>query len=237
METAGDHYTWNDEKLNDRLAVLSENRIRVEYTGPRLAQVSREIAMVAFELSERERERRGLTIEEAWSPDGKNGGIRQMKLFKKLDDGSFEEVTVAKVFETQDEMDTFIADKTSQIKRSQFGDYDDLKTKVSDLNKTVETLNSEKKTVEEQLQAKADEIAAEKLNTVRVKIKHENGLPDELDKFLIGDTEDDIRANAELLKKGGAAAGVTITKNNDDDGPKESASKKLAGNLFRPAGE
>jgi len=70
METAGDHYMWNDEKLNDRLAVLSENRTLIEYTGPRLAQVSREIAMVAFELSERERERRGLTIEEAWSLDG-----------------------------------------------------------------------------------------------------------------------------------------------------------------------
>jgi len=160
-----------------------------------------------------------------------------MKLFKKLDDGTFEEATVAKVFETQDEMDAFIADKASQIKRSQFGDYDDLKSKVEDLNKTVTTLTTEKQTVEEQLQAKAKEIEAEKLNTVRVKIKHENGLPDELDKFLIGDTEDDIRANAELLKKGGAAAGVTITKNNDDDGPKESPSKKLAGNLFNSAGE
>lgn len=161
-----------------------------------------------------------------------------MKLFKKLDDGSYEEVNVAKVFETQDEMDQFVADKTTQIKRAQFGDYDDLKSKVEDLNKTVTTLTTEKKTVEEQLQEKSKEVESSKLDAVRVKIKFENGLPDELDKFLIGDDEATIRENAELLKKGGAAAGVTITKNTDDkNGPAESASKKLAGNLFGPSGE
>jgi hypothetical protein len=160
-----------------------------------------------------------------------------MKLFKKLDDGSYEEVNVAKVFETQDEMDQFVADKTTQIKRAQFGDYDDLKSKVSTLNETVTTLANEKKTVEEQLQSKDEEIKKKELDVARVTIKFKNGLPDELDKFLIGDTEDEIRANAELLKKGGAAAGVTITKNNDENGPKESPSKKLAGNLFNQSGE
>jgi hypothetical protein len=160
-----------------------------------------------------------------------------MKLFKKLEDGSFEEVTVAKVFETQDEMDQFVTSTKDQIKRSQFGDYDELKSKVSTLNETVTTLTSEKQTVEEQLQAKAEEFKKKDLEVARVKIKFENGLPDELDKFLIGDTEDEIRSNAELLKKGGAAAGVTITKNNDENGPKESPSKKLANNLFNPSGE
>lgn len=160
-----------------------------------------------------------------------------MKLFKKLEDGTFEEVTVAKVFETQDEMDSFITDKTAQIKRSQFGDYDELKSTVSTLNETVANLTNEKKTVEEQLQSKDEEIKKSVLDVARVKIKFENGLPDELDKFLIGDTEEDIRTNAELLKKGGAAAGVTITKNNDENGPKESPSKKLANNLFNQSGE
>lgn len=66
METAGDHYMWTDEKLHDRLAELAENRSTIEYTETRLQQVSREMARIAFELSDRERERRGLTIAEAW---------------------------------------------------------------------------------------------------------------------------------------------------------------------------
>lgn len=160
-----------------------------------------------------------------------------MEYFKKLEDGKFEPVSVVRVFETQKDMDDFIGDKVSQIKRSQFGDYDELKTKLADVNKTVETLTSEKKTVEEQLAEQAKAVEAEKLNTARVKVKHEFGLPDDLDKFLIGESEDDIRSNAELLKKGGAAAGVIIKKDDGGDGPKESPSKKLAGSLFSPKGE
>lgn len=70
MEKAGDHYNWSDEKLHDRLAELAENRSTIDYTPERLQQVSREMALVAFELSDRERERRGLTIAEAWGGTG-----------------------------------------------------------------------------------------------------------------------------------------------------------------------
>lgn len=66
MTEAFNHYEWNDEKLHDRLALLGENKSTIEYTPERRAAVSREIACIAFELSDRERERRGLTIAEAW---------------------------------------------------------------------------------------------------------------------------------------------------------------------------
>lgn len=154
------------------------------------------------------------------------------KFFKKNEDGTYTEVTAYE----QPEVDSIFKDRLAR-ETAKFSNYDELQTKLTDLNKTVETLQGEKKTVEEQLQEKSKEIETSKLDVVRVKIKHENGIPDDLDKFLIGDTEEDIRANAELLKKGGASAGVTITKNNNEDGPKESASKSLAGSLFGPTGE
>ena len=154
------------------------------------------------------------------------------KFFKKNEDGTYTEVVAYE----QPEVDSIFKDRLAR-ETAKYSNYDDLQTKLTDLNKTVETLQGEKKTVEEQLQSKDEEIKKKDLDVVRVKIKHENGIPDDLDKFLIGDTEEDIRTNAELLKKGGASAGVIIKKNDDGDGPKESASKKLAGNLFGPQGE
>ncbi len=118
------------------------------------------------------------------------------KFFKKNDDGTYVEVTAYE----QPEVDSIFKERLER-ETKKFADYDDLKSKVTEANKKVEEEQSAKKTLEEQLQAKAKEVDAEKLNTARVGIKHEFGLSDELEKFLIGDTAEDIRSNAELLKK------------------------------------
>lgn len=155
------------------------------------------------------------------------------KFFKKLEDGTLEEVEAF----TQVEVDGIFKGRLERESKKFADENADLKQKLADVNKSVETITGEKKTLEEQLQSKDKEIEKSKLDVARVGIKHEFGLSDDLEKFLIGDNEEEIRSNAELLKKGGVNAGVTITKKNNDDGPKESPSKKLAGSLFRSGDE
>lgn len=68
-----DHLNWPDEKLHDRMGEIAANKAEIKYSPDRSAQLSTELALLAFELSERERERRGFTIEEAWGiHDGAN---------------------------------------------------------------------------------------------------------------------------------------------------------------------
>lgn len=158
-----------------------------------------------------------------------------MKLYKQNDDGSFVEATVVRAFETQEELDGFMKDRVERERKKvseQFADYDTLKSTVEDVNKKLTGFESEKKSLEEQLQEKSKAVEAEKLNTVRVEVRNEFGLTKDHDRFLLGETEDEIKANAEILKKTGGA-GVTITKDeNNGEGAKESESRKLANGLF-----
>lgn len=158
-----------------------------------------------------------------------------MSYYKKNESGEYEEVKPARVFETQVELDDFMKERVHQVEKK-FADYDGVKQQLADANKRASDLETGKKTLEEQLQEKSKEVEKEKLNTARVGIRHSFGLSEDMDKFLIGDTEDEIRANAELLKKGGSGAGVKIDKKTETP-PAESPSKKLAGSLFGPKGE
>lgn len=67
-----DHITWTDEQLQNRLNELHENTRIIRYSGERLAQVNREIGLIAMEMSERFRERKNQDIEEAWR---RHGGV------------------------------------------------------------------------------------------------------------------------------------------------------------------
>lgn len=164
-----------------------------------------------------------------------------MKLYKQNDDGSYEEVEPHRVYMTQEnfqkDLDNHVKDRISKVE-SKYADYDSIKTSLDDANKKLGDFDSTKKSLEEQLAEKAKEVDAEKLNTVRVEVRNEFGLKKDLDKFLVGDTEDDIRSNAEILKKNGGAGGVTFNKDDKNpEGAKESASKTLANGLFGNAKE
>lgn len=154
-----------------------------------------------------------------------------MKLYKKLDDGSFEEATLVKAFETQKDLDDFMKTRVDQ-EHKKFADYDEIKTSLEDANKKLTDFESEKTSLEEQLQAKAKEVETATLNATRVEVRSEFGLSKDLDKLLTGDTEEEIREKAELLKKSGSG-GVVVTKDeNGGGGAAESASKELANGLF-----
>lgn len=159
-----------------------------------------------------------------------------MKLYKQLEDGSYEEVNVVKSFETQEDLDKFMKERVERAEtkvKEQFSDYDTIKTSLDDANKKLGDFETTKKSLEEQIAEKSKAVEAEKLNTVRVEVRNEFGLKKDLDKFLVGDTEEDIRSNAEILKKNGGAGGVTFNKDDKNpEGAKESASKELANGLF-----
>lgn len=155
------------------------------------------------------------------------------KFYKKLDDGNFEEVELLRAFETQEQFDGAVKERLDR-EREKFADYDEVKTQLSGVNEKVKELETAKTTLEEKLQSKDKEVATAKLDVSRIKIRTEFGLSEDLDEFLSGDTEDDIRAKAEKLKeKAGAGGGVNIQKKNNQP-PKESPSKKVATELFGP---
>jgi hypothetical protein len=159
-----------------------------------------------------------------------------MKLYKQNEDGSYEEAKVIRAFQTQEDLDTFMKDRVSRAEEKaveKYADYDTVKSSLEDANKKLGEFETTKKSLEEQLQEKSKEVEKATLNTTRVEVRNEFGLSKDLDKFLVGDTEEDIRSNAEILKKNGGAAGVTFNKDDPSGGgAKESASKTLANGLF-----
>lgn len=62
-----DHVERTDEQLQSRLSELHINNKNIGYTGERLIQVQREMGLIAFELSERQREKKMQEIAEAWA--------------------------------------------------------------------------------------------------------------------------------------------------------------------------
>lgn len=61
-----DHITWTDERLSERLSQLAEINKPWQGSDERRAQIGREMGILAFECSERHRERLNQEIEEAW---------------------------------------------------------------------------------------------------------------------------------------------------------------------------
>ena len=47
------HIEWTNDALNERLKLLTDNMNTINYSGERLEQVSREIGLIAFELTAR----------------------------------------------------------------------------------------------------------------------------------------------------------------------------------------
>ena len=112
---------------------------------------------------------------------------------------------------TQEELDAIIGDRLKRERESvskRYGDYDELKTKASDLEKQVGDLTKERdenakssegydKSLSE-LQAK---VKAHETTSVKMRIANETGIPFELAEKLSGETEEDIRKDAEKMAR------------------------------------
>lgn len=101
---------------------------------------------------------------------------------------------------TQDAFDAAISERIKRERESlnkKYSDYNDLKAKATDYDALQNKVSAYDKTVAE-LQAK---IKGYETNSVKMRIAQEKGIPLELATRLAGESEDDIRQDAETLAK------------------------------------
>ena len=110
-----------------------------------------------------------------------------------------------KTIETQEELDNIVKERLRR-EREKFGDYDDLKKRVSELkteNGTLKTsIEETKKTITES-EAQITDLQGKVTNyetaSLRTRIALQNGLPYELADRLQGADEEELKADAERL--------------------------------------
>lgn len=110
-----------------------------------------------------------------------------------------------KTIETQEELDRIIQDRLTR-EREKYADYDAIKTKNTDLEKQISTLqssieesNTAVKTHEQTVADLNKKIAGYETANLRTKIALQYGLPIDLADRLVGDDEASIKADAERL--------------------------------------
>lgn len=131
----------------------------------------------------------------------------------------------------QSEVDEIVKPRAERIARQQYGDYDELKEKASQVD-TIKSEYEEKLTnataQQSELQKKLEAAA---LETEKVKIVTKYKLPEHLHEFVTGKDADEMNQRAEKLSKGIKPGKVDLDKKEKPEG-KESNSKVLAGKLF-----
>lgn len=110
-----------------------------------------------------------------------------------------------KTIETQEELDRIIQDRIAR-ERDKFADYDELKTKVTDyetqvatLQKAIDESNATIKSHDDTVAELNSKIASYETSSLRTRIAIQNGLPLDLAERLVGDDEESIKADAERL--------------------------------------
>jgi hypothetical protein len=118
-----------------------------------------------------------------------------------------------KVIETQEQLDAIIKDRLERAEKKQAEKYagylspEEVDAKMAELNKQVEDLgnsltgaNDKAKTDAEAIAGLEAKVKNYETASVKSRIAHEVGIPYELANKLSGDTEEDIRKDAEALK-------------------------------------
>ena len=148
------------------------------------------------------------------------------------------------IIDTQEKFDAAIAERLRRERETvskKYADYDDLKKKTAEYEATLGTMTKEaeenaKKYSEydkklADLQAK---VKGYETGSVKTRIAHETGIPFELAERLSGDTEEEIRKDAETLSKfiGGVKKSAPL-RNSDsgNDDSKTSALRAFAASL------
>lgn len=112
---------------------------------------------------------------------------------------------------TQEQFNAAISERLKRERETlarKYGDYDDLKKKVADYEKQIGDLTRAANDAaakyagyDEQLAQLQAKVTGYETASVKTRIAHETGLPYELAGRLSGDTEEDIRKDAESLSK------------------------------------
>ena len=128
-----------------------------------------------------------------------------------------------KVIETQEQLDAIIKDRISRAEAKaaeKYADYDDIKAKSADKDKQIAALSSkldEQKTKYDEYDKQIADLNAKikdyEAGAVKTRIAHEVGLPYELANRLRGETEEEIRADAQELAKYGRPGTAPLGSN------------------------
>lgn len=109
-----------------------------------------------------------------------------------------------KPINTQEELDTILGERLRRERESiskQYGDYDSLKQQVSDLTKEREENAKKYAGYDQQLAERDAKIKGYETSSVKMRIAREKGIPYELAERLSGETEDDIRKDADSFSQ------------------------------------
>ncbi len=154
-----------------------------------------------------------------------------------------------KVIETQEQLDKIIKDRLERSEKKwqeKYAGYlspDDAKSQTAELEKQLADYGNSLNDANEKAKADADTIASLKADikkyetaSVKSRIAHEIGIPYELANRLNGDTEEDIRKDAESMKPFLAQKMTPPLRNPDAkdaeiDGGTKASIKKLVKNL------
>lgn len=125
---------------------------------------------------------------------------------------------------TQEDVDRAVEKRLAR-ERQKYADYDDLKSKVTDLNSKLETAATEKTELESKL-------SAAELANDRIKILNKYKVPESLQEFVNGKTVDDMTKQAEKLAENIKGGKVPITKTPKPEKGGKTDSAEIAGKLF-----
>lgn len=108
---------------------------------------------------------------------------------------------------TQTELNSIVSDRLNKEKEKYDKQIKELTDKIASYDSQIATFNTQieemaKKaaTHDEELKAKDSTIHGYEINNLKLKVAHELGLPFEFANRLAGDTEEDIRKDAESIK-------------------------------------
>ena len=141
------------------------------------------------------------------------------------------------IIDTQEKFDAAIAERLRRERETvskKYADYDDLKKKTAEYETTLGTMTKEaeknaKKYSEydkklADLQAK---VKGYETGSVKTRIAHETGIPFELAERLSGDTEEEIRKDAETLAKFIGGKQPSAPLKSSEDTPSDSKTAAL----------
>lgn len=107
--------------------------------------------------------------------------------------------------ETQEAFDKAVKDRLAR-EREKFSDYEELKAKNAELESdkvalqtSIDELTNDLQDKNEEISGLNSQITSHSLENMRTKIAIENGIPLEMASRLVGDDEDEIRADAEKI--------------------------------------
>ena len=131
------------------------------------------------------------------------------------------------IIDTQEKFDAAISERLKRERETvgkKYADYDDLKQKaapyekqIGEMTKAAEELAKKYSGYDKQLADMQAKIKGYETGSVKTRIAHEKGIPYELADRLNGQTEDEIRQDAEMLSKLIGKKSVAPLKSSADD--------------------